>query len=265
MISTEDFTQAFEKLRPQLRSFLLRMTARVEDADDIVQDTYLKAHQHLSSFRGGSSLKTWVFTIASNLCRDLLRAQKRWPENVTDICREAALSSPEFLGQMMQIRHTSPQGDFEIREHITFCFTCIGKSLPIEQQLVLLLKEVYEFKAQEIAEILGRTENQVKHFLHDARQKMIDIFERRCALVSKTGACHQCSELNGIFNPKHELQKELMKIEMAREAGTKSKEELFDLRLKIVQSLDPFTSAAAELQLRHLAHNKSVMDKHLEK
>lgn len=254
----------FEEIRPQLRSFILRMTASQEDTEDLVQDTYIKAAEKLDTFKGNSTLKTWVFTIGSNLTKDFLRSKKLWPENVTDICRGKALDSPSFLRQMMQVRMTSPQGDFEIREHIAFCFTCIGKSLPIEQQLALLLKEVYGFKVKEIAEILDKTDGVVKHLLHDSRQKMIDIFDKRCALINKEGICHQCSELNGIFNPKHELQKELMKIEMACEVENKSKEELFDLRMKIVQGIDPYNSGASELQLLHLKHNKQVMDKYLE-
>eukprot|EP00579_Thalassiosira_antarctica_P024442 CAMPEP_0201990084 /NCGR_PEP_ID=MMETSP0904-20121228/93190_1 /ASSEMBLY_ACC=CAM_ASM_000553 /TAXON_ID=420261 /ORGANISM="Thalassiosira antarctica, Strain CCMP982" /LENGTH=136 /DNA_ID=CAMNT_0048544333 /DNA_START=1095 /DNA_END=1502 /DNA_ORIENTATION=+ len=134
------------------------MTASTENTEDIIQETYIKAHKGLSSFKEESSLKTWVFAIASNLARDLLRNQKRWPENVTDICREKALSNRSFLEEMMGIRMTSEQGEFEIKEHITFCFGCVSKSLPIEQQVTLLLKEVYGFKVKEIAEIIDNTE-----------------------------------------------------------------------------------------------------------
>jgi len=84
----EDFDSQFELSRRQLKSFLLRLTARVEDAEDIVQDTYLKATQKLSTFRSESSLKTWVFTIATNIAKDNLRAQTRWTENVTDISKK---------------------------------------------------------------------------------------------------------------------------------------------------------------------------------
>lgn len=263
MPSLERFNEEFEKCRPQLRSYLLRITASVEDAEDLVQDTFLKANDHLSSFQSRSSLKTWIFSIGSNLAKDLLRSRKRWPENVTDICKEAALNNRQFLEEMMHIRMTSPQGNFEIREHITFCFACISKSLPIEQQIALLLKEVYGFKVKEIAAIIDNTEAMVKYYLHMARSKMIDIFDRRCALIKKEGICHQCTELNGIFNPKQKAQEELMKIEMVRDAETKNSAQLFDLRTKIVQSIDPFTSQAAELQLRHLQHNKQVMEEYL--
>lgn len=261
----ELLNKEFELCRPQLKSYILRITASLEDTEDIVQDTYLKAVSNILSFKGESSLKTWIFAIASNLAKDNLKAKKRWTENVTDISREVALSNRDFLKDMMNIRLTSEQGNFEIKEHIAFCFTCIAKSLPMEQQITLLLKEVYDFKVKEIAEILGNTEAMVKYYLHTSRTKMIHIYEGRCALINKQGTCHQCSELNGIFNPKQKAQEEIVKIDMAREADNKDKEYLFDLRMKVVKGIDPFQSGAAELQLHHLEHNRKVMESFLKK
>ena len=253
-------TSEFEAIRKPLKSYIVRITASVADAEDIVQDTYIKAHEKLDTFKGESSLKTWLFAIATNLAKDNLRAKKRWPENVTDITKQAAHSNPKFFQEAMQIRSTSPQGAFEIKEHIAFCFTCISKSLPLEQQLCLFLKEVYDFKVSEIVEIMATTEAMVKYYLHTGRSKMISVFEGRCALVNKQGVCHQCSELNGIFNPKQKFQEEVVKIDLAREVGKADKERLFDLRMKVIQGIDPFESAAAELQLHHLEHNRKVME-----
>lgn len=262
-MTTDDLTNQFETFQGELKSFILRMTASVQDAEDIVQDTYIKARSKINTFRGESSLKTWVFSIASNLAKDLLRSKKRWPETVTDICREEVLGNKQFLQEAIHIRETSPQGNFEIKEHIAFCFTCVSKSLPLEEHLALLLKEVYGFKVREIAQILNQTDAMVKYYLHVSRGKMIEIFDHRCSLINKQGICHQCTELNGIFNPKQKAQEELAKIEMARDAENKNKEELFDLRMKILQGLDPFESGAAELQLHHLEHNRQVMEKYL--
>jgi len=255
----------FEQIRGQLKSFVLRITACVADAEDIVQDTYLKAAEKIEGFRGDSSLKTWLFTIASNLAKDNLRAKKRWTEDVTDICKTAAMSNQQFFQEAMQIRSISPQGDFEIKEHIAFCFTCIAKSLPLEQQICLLLKEVYDFKVSEIVQIIDHTEAMVKYYLHTGRTKMINVFEGRCALINKEGTCHQCSELNGIFNPKQKFQEEAIKIDLVREAEKADKERLFDLRMQILRGIDPFESGAAELQLHHLEHNRKVMESFLKK
>ena len=262
-MTTDELTSQFVTFRGELKSFILRLTASVQDAEDLVQDTYLKAQSKINTFRGDSSLKTWVFSIASNLARDLLKSRQRWPETVTDICREETLGNKQFLQEAMHIRQTSPQGNFEIREHIAFCFTCLSKSLPLEEHLVLLLKEVYRFKVKEIAQILDLSEAMVKYYLHVSRNRMIEMFDHRCALINKQGICHQCTELNGIFNPKQKAQEELVKIEMAREAEKRSRDELFDQRMKILQELDPFESGAAELQLHHLEHNRQVIEKYL--
>jgi RNA polymerase sigma-70 factor (ECF subfamily) len=264
-MKTEQFTKEFEQSSGQLKSYILRITASVADTEDIVQDTYIKATEKLGTFKGQSSLKTWLFAIASNLAKDNLRARRRWVENVTDITKEAALSDPRFFQEAMHIRANSLQGQFEIKEHIAFCFTCIAKSLPLEQQISILLKEVYEFKVNEIMQILDTSEAMIKYYLHMGRSKMINVFDGRCALINKQGICHQCSELNGIFNPKQKFQEEVVKIDMAREAEKAGKERLFDLRMKVIQGIDPFKSNAAELQLHHLEHNSKVMEKYLEK
>ena len=260
-----NFTTDFEQFRPHLKSFILRMTASVEDTEDLLQDTFIKAHKNIDTFKNQSSIKTWVFAIATNLTKNFLRSKKLWTDNVTDLGKEAAMSSPDFMEKITEVRQSSPHTAFEFTEHINFCFTCLGKTLPIEQQVALLLKEVYEFKVAEIAEILEVTEGVMKHLLFNGRQTMIKIFDKRCALINKEGICNQCTELNGIFNPQHETQKELMKIEMVKRANNSTTEELLDLRTQIVKSIDPYNSTGSDLQLYHLKPTKKVMEDFQEK
>jgi len=260
-----DLNNEFKANAGKLKSYLLRMTASVADAEDILQDTYLKAAENIATFKGASGLKTWLFAIATNLAKDNLRAKKRWPDNVTDIARASALTDNDFFEKAMHINATSPHGQFEAKEHIAFCFTCIAKTLPLEQQLCIFLKDVYEFKLAEIAAILDITEAMVKYYLNAARTKMINIFDGRCALINKQGVCHQCSELNGVFNPKQDTQRELMKIDLVKQADQRSKKQLLNLRTKILREIDPFQSNASELQLHHLEYNRRLMEKYLEK
>ena len=264
-MNIDELNREFEVNSGKLKSYLLRITASVADAEDLVQDTYLKACEKVASFKGECSPKTWLFTIATNLAKDNVRAQKRWPENVTDIARASAMADEAFFEKAMHIRMTSPNGQFEAKEHIAFCFTCISKSLPLEQQLCIFLKEVYEFKVAEIAAILNATVAMIKYYLNAGRTKMTTVFDGRCALINKNGVCHQCSELNGIFNPQQNTQHELMKIELAKQAETGSKKHLFNLRTKILREIDPFKSKASELQLHHLEYDRQVMEKYPEK
>lgn len=71
------FTHEFEAAMPQLKSYLFRIATSIEDTEDIIQDTFIKASLKLDSFRGESTVKTWIFTIASNIAKDNLRAKKK--------------------------------------------------------------------------------------------------------------------------------------------------------------------------------------------
>lgn len=153
----DTLTKEFETCKPQLKSFILRLTASVEDTNDLLQDTFIKATENLYTFQNKSSLKTWLFTIAGNLAKNFLRSKKCWTDNVSDLAKDATLASQGVFEGFIEIHSTSPHAAFEIREHINFCFTCIGKTLPVDQQIAILLKEVYEFKVDEIAEILQCT------------------------------------------------------------------------------------------------------------
>ncbi|MBL0024965.1 MAG: hypothetical protein IPO98_08090 [Saprospiraceae bacterium] len=104
----------------------------------------------------------------------------------------------------------------------------------------------------------------IKYYLHSGDQKGL-IFLRTMCLINKEGVCHQCSELNSIFNPKQNTQEELMKIDLVKDAEKGDKEHLFDLRMQILKDIDPFESKASTLQLHHLEHNRQVMEKYLEK
>jgi RNA polymerase sigma-70 factor (ECF subfamily) len=264
-MTIEQLTNEFELARPQLKSYILRITASVEDTEDIVQDTYIKASERIDTFRGESSVRTWFFTISSNLAKDNLRAKKRWVENVTDIGKASAIESPDYFPGAVNIQATSPHGQFEIKEHITFCLTCISKSLPLEQQICILLKEVYDFKIAEISRILDTTDAMVKYYLHTSRAKMISVFDGRCALINKEGVCHQCSELNGIFNPKQDFEIEKNKIELARVINKGDKEHLLDLRLQLMKEINPFSSNGSDLQLHHLEYNRRLMENYSKK
>lgn len=247
------FQQLFAQFQPQLKSYLYRLLADRNDTDDLTHDAFVRAFDKLSTFKGGSSLKTWVFQIATNLAYDFLRTRPRWRNDAQDVSRAYSMANPYTRDAFFAVHEHSPQGSYDIREHIDFCFTCIGKTLPIEQQVALLLKDVYGFSVSDVSQILSRTEGVIKHLLHEARQTMIGIFANRCALISKTGTCHQCSELNGIFNPKQNEQVELMKLALVRAAEDGAQTErqsakLYELRAALVQHIDPLTSDGADLQ-----------------
>ncbi|MBX2872270.1 MAG: sigma-70 family RNA polymerase sigma factor [Saprospiraceae bacterium] len=253
------FQSLFINFQDQLKSYLFRLLASRADAEDIAHDTFIRAFDKLASFRGDASLKTWVFQIATNLAHNTLQKRKRWTPDVSQQAKDIVLSNPLLVSRLEQTAQTSPFGKYEIKEHIDTCFTCIGKNLPIENQMALLLKDVYDFSVKEIMQILHKSEGQVKYFLQKARTSMTDIFDHRCALVNQEGICHQCSELNGWFNPKQNLQEAKMKIRFVREAEQHDKQKLFDMRTQLIKALDPLRSDGNELQSTLLDCNRMAM------
>jgi RNA polymerase sigma-70 factor (ECF subfamily) len=242
------FQTLFAAFQTQLKSYLYRLLTDRNDVDDLTHDTFIRAFEKIASFRQDASLKTWVFKIATHLAYDHLRKLKRWPADAQDHGAHLAINT-ENIGQSFRVVHqTSNAGAYEMKEHIDFCFTCISKTLPIENQVALILKEIYDFPVKEICLILEKTEGVVKHLLNNSRDTMTNIFDHRCALVNKNGVCDQCSQLNGIFNPKQDQQEQRMKLELVKASGKFNRAELFALRTKLVKAIDPLHSAGTDLQ-----------------
>ncbi len=241
------FQTLFAEFQNQLRSYLYRLLTDRNDVQDLLHDTFIRAFDKISTFKEDSSLKTWVFRIATNLAHDHLRKLKRWPADAQDQGANLAIGTEE-IGQAFRIVHqTSNAGAYEMKEHIDFCFTCISKTLPIENQVALILKDVYDFPVKEICLILDKTEGIVKHLLNSARDTMTSIFDNRCALVNKNGVCDQCSQLNGIFNPKQDQQEQRMKLELVKGSTKFDRAELFKMRTTLVKAIDPLHSSGTDL------------------
>lgn len=253
------FQQLFAEFQGQLRSYLYRLLASRSDADDLTHDTFIRAYDKLHSFKGESSLKTWVFQIATNLAYNLLKKRKRWTPDVSEQAKNLVLNNASVYQSIERVAATSTAASYDIKEHIDTCFTCIAKNLPIENQVALILKDIYDFSVKEIMQILDKSEGVVKYLIQDARKTMINIFDKRCALVNKNGVCHQCSELNGWFNPQQNQQEALMKIQLVKDSKKYNREELYEIRAKLVQNIDPLRSEGNELQGILLHCNRMAM------
>ncbi len=253
------FQTLFAEFQNQLKSYLYRLTTDRNDAEDFTHDTFIKAFNKLSTFRGESTLKTWVFQIATNLAYNSLAHKKRWSVNVTEEAKKLVMSTKSLSDSIVSVHNHSPQAIFEIKEHIDTCFTCVSKNLPIEKQVALLLKDIYDFSIKEISMILERPEGSVKYLISEGRATLTDVFDSRCPLVNKQGVCHQCSELNGWFNPKQDQQEALNAIDMKRDSGKYNRNELYNLRAKLVKAIDPLRSKGNELQDILMKCNRMAM------
>ena len=237
-----EYQEKFIEFKEQLSSFLYRLLTNKQDVEDIIQDTYIQVFDKIETFKNTSSFKTWVFTIALNKARNHLTKLKRWSENTQDYGANLHEQSTELWDKMVSVFETTPDKQYEVKEHPTYCFNCINKTLKIEQQTCLLLKEVHNFKVHEIIKITGLSEGKVKHAIADARKNMIRIFDNRCSFVNKKGVCHQCTTLTGMLNKKQNTEEQLNKLRLIQENNNPDKEYLLNLRIEIVKSINPLNA-----------------------
>ncbi|MCZ8342644.1 MAG: sigma-70 family RNA polymerase sigma factor [Leptospira sp.] len=257
VVSKDKFQSLFLEFEAQLKSYLYRITANRSDAEDISQDTFLKAYEKLATYRGESSLKTWVFQIATHIAFNRQKHNKRWKVDVSEEAKRLVMENPSLSQKILLTRSESPSGVYEVKEHIDTCFTCMAKNLPIEKQIALILKDIYDFSTKEIVLILNKSYASVKHMVSSSREILSDIYENRCALVNKNGVCHQCKELNQWLNPSDDHEQ---KIEiMMRALGSTDSRNLYKLRTQLIKAIDPLQTSGSELQEVLLRCNRIVM------
>jgi RNA polymerase sigma-70 factor, ECF subfamily len=241
------FAQLVQRYQGSIKSYLYRLTACREDAEDLAQEVWIQSFTRLGTFEGCSSVRTRLFVIATHVARDHHRVKARWLVDAQDKAKTLAAADPEIPTILRRTHWESPRARYEMREHVDFCFTCIMKTLPLDEHLALMLCDIYAFTANEAAEVLGRSAEVVTSLLHAARTAMGHIFEQRCSLINRQGVCHQCTELNSLFNPHQAESQELAKLDLVQAAQEPSSQNLFGVRTALVGSIDPLNAAGTNL------------------
>lgn len=197
--------QAFDRLFgehvPKLRGVLRRMVGHPDDVDDLAQESLLRAFQSLDGFRGEAGAGTWLCTIGTRLAIDHLRRRKRWREQAQVIYGTRCEQSDALRGEVGAAL-SDPGFAYDVREHIAYCFACVGRSLEPEAQAALVLRDVLQLTNEEAANALGLSRSVLRHRLAAARSQMQQSYEGLCSLVNKQGACWQCAGLRGA-SPEH--------------------------------------------------------------
>jgi len=254
MDTTLHYKTEFVRLRDNLESFVFRFVCNRQDMEDIVQETYVKVFQNINTFQNRSSFKTWVFTIAANTAKNYLKKHKLWKENFQDKAEALHLESDEIMGLLKNVYYTSPDIQFEICEHISYCFNCIIKTLKLSQQICLLLKEIYGFKIKEIMEITLFSEGKVKHNLSYAKKNMALIFDQRCALINKKGICNQCNSLMDALHPEQAKDKKTAPDLFFTKSCKNDPVGLLNIRMEMIKLIHPLNSPNSHLNTYLIEH-----------
>ena len=180
--------EAFERLVVPYRHELLvhcyRILGSFEDAEDLLQETLVRAWQHLRSFEGRSSPRAWFYKIATNACLDALDTRKRRglsreiyprgdPTGTLPMASNEIMWVEPFPDEFIDGQpNIYPEARYEVRESIMLAFVAALQKLPGRQRAVLLLCDVLGWNASEAAEILDMTTAAVNSALQRARESM---------------------------------------------------------------------------------------------
>ncbi len=175
---TESFGE-LERHRRELTAHCYRMLGSPFEAEDAVQDTLLRAWRSLERFEGRSSLRSWLYRIATNVCLDMLDSKQRRARPM-DLGEARSPDGPigEILPETTWIEPVPdalvvPEGDpaavAESHESIRLAFVAALQHLPPRQRAALILCEVLQWKAAEVAELLDTSVAAVNSSLQRAR------------------------------------------------------------------------------------------------
>jgi RNA polymerase sigma-70 factor (TIGR02960 family) len=180
----EAFRELTEPHRRELQLHCYRILGSVQDAEDLVQETLLAAWRSVETFEGRSSVRAWLYRIATNLCLNALRARSRRPQQgqtVADSPAPTRLTEPvwvqpypDVLLEEIPDRSPEPAARYEARESIELAFIVALQRLPPRQRAALVLRDVLGFRTAEVAAMLDTGEASVKGALQRAREALRD-------------------------------------------------------------------------------------------
>jgi RNA polymerase sigma-70 factor, ECF subfamily len=179
-----EFVQDTEPFRRELLAHCYRMLGSADEAEDLVQDTYLRAWRSYGTFEGRSSMRTWLYRIATNACLTALQQRGRralpsglgGPASDPDAPPEPGQPGLAWLDPIPDALVTPDSADpaaiVTLRESLRLALIASLQYLPARQRAVLLLREVLGFPAAEVAAMLGTSTAAVKSTLQRARARI---------------------------------------------------------------------------------------------
>ncbi len=187
---SQQFSELTEPYRRELQVHCYRILGSLHEAEDMVQETMLKAWRRLDTYEGRSSFRAWLYKIATNASLDFLdrrKSQRLLPfEKLPAADPKTAILPPspeltwlepfpdEWLGDKSAI---NPEARYSDSESISLAFLTALQTLPPRQRAVLILRDVLDFSAVETAEVLELTLSSVNSALHRARTTLAQRYQ----------------------------------------------------------------------------------------
>ncbi|CAN5430132.1 sigma-70 family RNA polymerase sigma factor [soil metagenome] len=183
--SPDAFLADAQRYRRELLAHCYRMTGSLHDAEDLVQETYLRAWKAYDKFEGKSSVRTWLHRIATNTCLTALEGRQRRPlptglgapssEPSDDLVMRNEITWLEPLPDAIGEDPKDPSVIVESRESVRLAFVAALQHLSPRQRAVLVLRDVLQWKAAEVATALDTTTTAVNSLLQRARAQLDEV------------------------------------------------------------------------------------------
>jgi len=184
MTGEAGFARQTEPFRKELLAHCYRLTASVDEAEDLVQETYLRAWRSFSTFEGRSSIRVWLYRIATNACLTALeqRGRRALPSGLGAPSEDVSAPAPTLPAGVTWVEpipdalvvsdSADPATIVTTRESLRLALIAARQHLPPKQRAVLILREVLAFPAAEVATMLDTTVAAVKSTLQRARARL---------------------------------------------------------------------------------------------
>jgi RNA polymerase sigma-70 factor (ECF subfamily) len=183
MTVSEDFTSATGRFRDELLAHCYRMLGSAEEAEDLVQETYLRAWRSYAGFEGRASVRTWLYRIATNVCLTALERRGRRPLPSGLGAPSGDPETPVVAGPevpwlqplpdaLLAGRREDPAAVVASRAGVRLAFVAALQHLSARQRAVLILRDVLEWPAAQVADLLGTTTTAVNSGLRRARAQL---------------------------------------------------------------------------------------------
>ena len=171
--TTQELETRLEQYRSELTAYCYRMLASPFEAEDAVQETFLRAWRAYEGFEGRAALRSWLYRIATNVCIDMLKGRERRarPMDLGPAREpiEAGLNTLPEVTWIQPMPTTDPEEAAVSRETIRLAFVAALQHLPARQRAVLILCEVLRWRSSEVAELLETSVASVNSALQRAR------------------------------------------------------------------------------------------------
>jgi len=183
------FAEIYKTHYEKLYTLAFRLTGRKEDAEDVLQTSFLNAYQGFDNFRGDSSAYTWLYRIVWNAAKDYSRKGQKLP--VVEYSETYQIPQAEVYAFINSL----PQVEDEVMARLTRenCLQMFMNCLPSRYRAVFTLRCILSCTVLETAAILDISPEAVKTNLHRAREMMKKLIEGRCSLIHPGAPCNCCS------------------------------------------------------------------------